>query len=172
MAATDLVTIDGAMTAAHVTKYFEDPSSFTFTFTEDPEEIAKRIEARALGADSAAALFGGDEVLSVKKNPGILNKPYKFLSVEFLPSSLDGEGLPFFALFRVADVDGALHLISCGARTVMLKAAKASQENWFPLWLKLVEVDVKNAVKGHSKPLDLVFAPDPSPVKLDDGTTF
>ena len=166
---TDLVTIDGTMTSAQVVRYFEDPSGFTFKFEEDPEEVSRRIEARTLGATSADDLFGTDTVLHARD---VLNKPFQFLSVEWRPSDLEGEGLPFFGVFKVADGNGAISLLSCGARSVVLKAAKAEAEGWFPRWLKIVEVQVKNPVKGRSLPLDLVTAPDLTPETLADGSTF
>ena len=170
---TDLVvTIDGAPTSLDVLGYLADPSKYTFRYEEDPTEIAARIEAETLAASSADDLFGeGEAVLHARD---VLNKPLQFLSVSWRPSDLEGEGLPFYALFRVTspDLGGSIRLLSCGARTVVLKAARCDQEGWFPRWLKFVEVEVKNPVKGRSKPLDLVAAPDLTPATLADGSTF
>ena len=169
-ASTDLVTIEGTMTNVDVLGYFEHPDRYEFSFAEDPAEVAARIEAETLAATSAADLFGeGQAVLHALD---VLGTPLQFLSVSWRPSDLDGEGLPFFALFKVADGNGEVRLLSCGARAVVLKAAKAAESGWFPAWLKFVEIEVKNPVKGRSKPLDLVAAPDLTPATLDDGTTF
>ena len=169
---TDLVTISGAMTDVDVLGYFADPERYEFQFEEDPAEVARRIEAEMLAATSAADLFGeGEAVLHARD---VLGKPLQFLSVSWRPSDVgeDEGGLPFYGLFRVADWDGEVRLLSCGARTVVLKAAKAASSGFFPVWLKFVEVEVKNPVKGRSKPLDLVAAPDQTPATLDDGSTF
>jgi len=164
----DLVTIDGTMTAADVIGYFEHPDQFVFNFSEDPAEISARIEAQTLGAKSLDELLGGgDEVLKAREN---LGKPFQFLSVEWRPSDMEGDGLPFYALFKLADKEGTVHLMSCGARNVVLKAAKIAAEGWFPCWLKVTEIQVKNPVKGRSAPLDLVAAP--APVFDSEGKEF
>ena len=92
----------------------------------------------------------------------MIGRPLQFVSVEWRPSDLEGDGLPFYALFKVSDAQGDISLMSCGARNVVLKAAKIAQEGWFPCWLRIVEVQVKNPVKGRSGPLELVSAPEPT----------
>jgi len=160
MTSKDLVTIDGTMTPADVIGYFGNPDGFTFNFAEDPEAVSARIEARLLSATSLDELVGGgDDVLKARDN---LGKPFQFISVEWRPSDMEGDGLPFYALFKLSDAQGNIHLMSCGARNVVLKAAKIAQEGWFPCWLRIVEVQVKNPVKGRSAPLDLVSAPEPT----------
>ena len=156
----DLVTIDGTMTHKDALAFFTNPDGFVFKWSEDPEEISRRIDAETIAATDADALFGeSEEVLKAKD---WLDKPLQFLSVDWRPSDVEGEGLPFYGLFRVATPDGTIHLLSCGAKNVVLKAAKAADLGAFPRWLKLVEVPVKNPVKGRSLPIDLVNAPDPT----------
>ena len=155
---TDLVTIDGAMSSDQVVDFFGHPDRYDFRIVEDPVEVQRRIEAATLAADSAESLFGAPEVLHARD---ILGKPYQFLGVEWRPSDIEGEGLPFFGVFKIADAGGEIHLLSCGARSVVLKAARAEQIGLFPRWLKIVEVQVKNPVKGRQAPLDLVAADPP-----------
>ena len=161
---TDLVTIEGTMTPHDVVKYFEHPDTFVFQWGEDPEEISRRIEASTLSATTAEELFGVDEVL---KGQAWIGRALQFRSMDLRPSENFDEGkpgsLPFYGLFTVATPDGEIHLLSCGARNVLLKGAKAAALGLFPIWLKLVEVQVKNPVKGQKPPLDLVPAPDPTP---------
>jgi hypothetical protein len=159
MASKDLVTIDGTMTSTDVVKYFANPGSFEFSWSEDPEEISARIDAQTLAATDADSLFGQEEVLKGKNNIGVA---FLFQSVEWRPSDIDGEGLPFYGLFHVVTAGGEKHLLSCGAKNVVLKAAKAAELGLFPCWLKLVEVKVKNPKSGFSPPLDLVTATDPT----------
>jgi hypothetical protein len=164
MPSKDLVTIDGTMTSKDALEYFEEPGKFIFKWEEDPEEISRRIDAATARASSAAELFGQEEVLKAQQ---MIGRPLHFYSVEWRPSDVgednqDGGGLPFYGLFRVADVNGETRLMSCGAKNVVLKAAKASAEGWFPLWLKIVEVQVKNPVKGRKPPLDLIAAEAPT----------
>ena len=174
MTSKDLVTIDGTMTSADAVAYFANPAGFTFRWEEDPAAIAARIEAQTLSASTADELFGEGE--AVLKGQLHIGKAYRFLSVEWRPSDNYDEtkpgSLPFYGLFKVADASGEIHLLSCGARNVVLKAAKASAEGFFPRWLKLVEVQVKNPIKGQKPPLDLVSAPDPTPNTSTEGAPF
>jgi hypothetical protein len=171
MPSKDLVTIEGTMTSRDALAWFEHPDNFTFQWGEDPEEISRRIDQQTVTAGSAADLFGEQEVL---KAQDWLGRALQFISVDWRPSDNydpDKPGsLPFYGLFKVATPDGEIHLMSCGAKNVVLKAAKASAEGWFPQWLKLVEVQVKNPVKGQKPPLDLVAAP--APVIDSDGKEF
>ena len=166
MTSKDLVTIEGTMKATDVLSYFENPAEFTFTFEEDPEAVSARIQKEIMTA-SLDELLGERVVLKGQEH---LNEPFEFRGVQWRPS--DEEGHPFYALFTVADANGEVHLMSCGATTVMLKAARISQLGGFPLWLKLVPIEVKNKVKGRKPPLDLVKAPNMTPDTSTEGEAF
>jgi hypothetical protein len=170
MSKTDLVTIEGTMQATDVVKYFEHPDNFTFKWSEDPEEMRKRIEADTMAAETPEQLFGGES--EVLKAADWIGRPLQFRTVKWVPSDVEGAGLPFYGLFTVALPNGEIRLLSCGARNVVLRAAKAAVHGWFPRWLKIVEVQVKNPVKGHKPPLDLISAPDPTPDTSTDGEPF
>ncbi len=159
MTSKDLVTIDGTMTSTDVVSYFEHPDNFTFKWSEDPEEVSRRIEAQLLGAETAEALFGGGE--DVLKGRDWIGRSMQYQGVQWRPSDVEGEGLPFYALATVVLPDGSIRLLSCGARKVVLQLATADKLALFPLWLRIVEVQVKNPIKGRSAPLELVSAPDP-----------
>jgi hypothetical protein len=137
-----------------VLEYFRDPS-VSITFDQDPEAIRSRLDAQVLNAESAEELFGGSEVIAAKQ---FLNKPFGLLSVDFLPSDIEGEGLPFYAILQIVDGNGERHTLSCGARSVVQKAAVAQANGWLPRWLKITEG--KQTAAGY-KPLDLVAAPSP-----------
>jgi hypothetical protein len=156
----ELVTIEGTMHSVDVIGFFEHPDNFVFKWSEDPEEISRRIEKETLGAATPEQLFGtNDEVLKARD---YLGRALWFQGVKWLPSDMEGDGLPFFGLFTVIFPNSDIRLLSCGARNVVLKAAKADANGWFPKWLKIVEVQVKNPVKGRSAPLDLVLADEPT----------
>lgn len=170
----DLVSIDGTMTARDALAYFEHPDQFVFNWAEDPAAVSARIEAQTLSATTGDELFGQSEM--VLKGQENIGRPFNFLSVEWRPSDNYEEtkpgSLPFYGLFKVATAEGEIHLLSCGARNVVLKAAKAADAGFFPRWLKLVEVQVKNPVKGQKPPLDLVNAPDMTPDTSTGGDPF
>jgi hypothetical protein len=123
---------------------------------EDSETIAARIDSQILAATSVEELFGESAAIHARD---YLSKAFNLLSVEWRPSSFeDGENsLPFFAVLHIVDMDGVPQVITTGARSVMMKAAKAQLEGWLPLSVRIVEADKKTA-NGY-KPLELVSAP-------------
>jgi hypothetical protein len=138
-----------------VVRYFKDPGAFKIELIqEDPDEVARRIDARLWEAGSAAELFGESEVLHGKD---YVNRPFLLTRVEFRPSDIEGQGLPFYGVFTISDYDGESHVLTCGATGVVKKAAKASSEGWLPVWVKLVKSE-KPTDAGYY-PLDLVSAP-------------
>ena len=153
------LAVQGDLDAETVLAALADPSIVLTFPTEDNEAISRRIEAQTLEATSAAELFGGGE--DVLHARDMIGRPLQFLSVEWRPSDLEGEGLPFYALVKVADTQGEVRLMSTGARNIVLKLAKAQAAGWLPQWLKVVEVTVKNPVKGRSAPLDVVLVDAP-----------
>ena len=150
-------SIDGSITAQDVLRYIESNGAYEIErIEEDPEVIAARINARIMGASSAAELFGAEaEALSAKD---YLNRPFSLVDIEWRTSS-EKDGLPFFAVFHIADIDGEAHVLTVGARTVCLKAAKAQFEGWLPVWVQLDKSD-KPTASGYY-PLDLISAPAP-----------
>ena len=86
-----------------------------------------------------------------------LAKAFTLLRVEWRPSDIEGDGLPFFAVMHIVDMNGEAQVITTGARSVCMKAAKAQHEGWLPLSVRIVQSDKKTA-SGY-QPLDLVAAP-------------
>jgi hypothetical protein len=123
---------------------------------EDSDTIAARIDSQILAASSVEELFGESSVIHARD---YLAKAFTLLSVEWRPSSFDDSenSLPFFAVLHIVDMDGVPQVITTGARSVMMKAAKAQLEGWLPLSVRIVEADKKTA-NGY-KPLELVAAP-------------
>jgi hypothetical protein len=87
-----------------------------------------------------------------------LNTPFQLLSVEWRNS--DQGGLPFYAVMQVILSDGEIVPMTTGARSVMLKAAKAHDAGWLPLWVKITKSD--KPTEAGNFPLDLVAATDPT----------
>ena len=156
--ATEITLADGEISSADVMKYLETGGSFSVRqIVEDPEAVSARINARILEASSPEELFGESKTI---KGHEYLGKPFQLLEVEWRASELDGEGLPFYGVFRICDLEGEIHVLTIGAKSVLLKAAKAASSGWLPLWLKIVQAEKKTA-SGYY-PLDLVAAPQES----------
>jgi hypothetical protein len=167
---TDVVTIDGSLTSPMVLEYLRDPEAHPYVgnMKEDPDVVAARITAQTLGADSADALFGQRTVIHGKD---VIGKAFLFTEdVSWLPSDVEGEGLPFFGVFMVADASGEHFPLTCGAKSVVLKLAKAHAEGWLPLWLKLTKSD--KATPGGFYPLDIVSAQAPATANVKGGGAF
>jgi len=145
-------TISTADVVAHLTTGAPLP-----IVVEDPETIAARIDSQILAASSVEELFGQSSAAIHARD--YLSKAFNLLSVEWRPSSFDDSenSLPFFAILHIVDMDGVPQVITTGARSVMMKAAKAQLEGWLPLSVRIVEADKKTA-NGY-KPLELVAAP-------------
>lgn len=157
---TDVVTIDGELTSSMVLAYIKDPEAHPYvaTMKEDPDVVAARITAQTLDADSAEALFGDRDVLHGKE---IVGKPFLFTDeIHWLPSDIEGEGLPFFGVFTIANASGEQFPMTCGAKSVVLKLAKAHAEGWLPKWLKITKSD--KATPAGYYPLDIVAAEAPT----------
>jgi hypothetical protein len=58
---------------------------------------------------------------------------------------------------HIATMDGEPAVLTTGARSVLLKIAKAQKENWLPIEVRLVQSEKKTA-SGY-QPLDLAAAP-------------
>jgi len=123
---------------------------------QDPETVAKRIEQRIIDAESPAALFGTDQVMHAQD---YLGQPFQLLKAEWRPS--DQGGLPFYAVLTICTTDGEVFPMTTGARTVMLKVAKADQAGWLPMtdWLRIVKSD--KPTEAGNYPLDIEAAPAP-----------
>jgi len=142
------------LTAADVIAYVESGGTKTFSVVaEDPATIAARIDAQIFEAKSIEELLGGREVIHARD---YLNKAFSLTDVEFRQSSIEGEGLPFYAVLHVVDPDGAVHVITTGARSVCMKVAKMKDAGWLPANVKLVEGD--KTANGYT-PLDIAAAP-------------
>lgn len=165
--ALPVVTVDGELTSQIVLAYFKDPEAVPYiaSFKEDPEVVAARINAQQMGAQSAEELFGPSDVLHGKEHTG---KPFLFTEVHYQPSDIEGEGLPIYGVYTVGTVDGEVKTMTCGARSVVLKLAKADAEGWLPLWLKLTKAE-KPTPAGYY-PLDVVTSKGPDTAA--DGTRF
>ena len=86
-----------------------------------------------------------------------LNKPFTLVDVSWRPSDIEGQGLPFYAVLNIVTLDGEQKVLTTGARSILMKIAKAQSEGWLPLSVKIVQSD-KKTENGY-QPLDLVAAP-------------
>ena len=153
----ELATIDQGLTSSEVLQYLADPDSVQIElFVQDPDEVRKSIDAKQLSATSLDDLLGESAVISGKNHVG---KPFQLRSVAFRQSDFDSEGLPFYAVFDAVDYDGTVQTISCGARSVVQKAAIMESRGWLPAWVKITEGKLTEA--GY-RPLDLASAPEPA----------
>lgn len=150
-------TVVDGLSSKTVLDYLVDPDSVDISVfeVEDPDAIAARITAEQIDATSAETLFGPPDVWHAED---VLGKPLTFISVTWLPSSVEGDGLPIFGVFKVADASGETHVLTCGAKSVVLKLAKADYEGWLPRRLKLVQAE-KTTGSGRL-PYDLIDAPE------------
>lgn len=147
-------TVDSAISSEDVILYVSSGGHHHLPLLqEDPEAIAARIDAQIVGASSFEELMGGTEVLHAQD---YLNVPFRLDKVEWRPS--DQGTLPFFAVLTIVDADGEQLVMTCGARTVMLKAATMAKNDWLGRWVKIIE-DGKTA--AGNTPLNLVAANDP-----------
>ena len=155
MAGKDIVTIDEPISSAQVVAYMKDPSSIDLTvFVEDPDAVAARIMRQTLDANSAEALFGEPETWKAEDHIG---EPLQFHSVAWLPSErAESGGFPIFGVFSVADLSGETHVLTCGAKSVVQKQAKADAEGWLPRWLSIVKAE--KPTRAGYYPLDVVAA--------------
>ena len=130
-----------------------DRTKFVFT-ASDPAETAKRIAERDLNAATLDELLGGgSDTISGRD---YLNKPFQLNGVEWQPSDIAGEGLPFYAVLHVVTLDGEPKVITTGAISVVRKVAVMAQNQWLPAWVKMTKGAKTEA--GY-EPLDLVKAP-------------
>jgi hypothetical protein len=151
----DIVAIDGNLSALDVLKFIETGGKVKITVPqESPEIIAERINRQILEASSAEELFGGRTVTPLKD---YLGKPFQLTDVEWRPSEYEGEGMPFYAIMHAVTMDGEMLTLSTGARSILLKAAKAQAEGWLPRWVRAVQSEKKT--EAGYQPLDLVDAP-------------
>lgn len=107
---------------------------------------------RVLGATSVDELFAEDTLEPARD---FLGQPLIIHSVEWRSSEFEGEGIPIYAIVKATDRAGAVHTISCGARSVCLKLAKAGAQNWLPLTAQFIR---REQTKSGYYPLDLVAA--------------
>jgi hypothetical protein len=70
----------------------------------------------------------------------------------------------------VANADGERFPLTCGAKSVVLKLAKAHAEGWLPLWLKITKAE--KATPGGFYPLDIVGAKAPADAVVPGGDAF
>ena len=156
----EIVTIKELSTAAIVDLFSSGnihKANVTFqAASENPEETAKKIALRDINASSVDELLGGGaDVINGKT---YINKPFLVESVEWQPSDFEGEGLPFYAVCHIVDLDGETHVLTCGATTVVRKLAVMAHNGWFPQWVKITKGP--KTANGY-EPLDLTKAPSP-----------
>ena len=149
----EMAVPDSSITTADVVAFITTGAPIPIV-AEDPETIAARIDAQILAAGSVEELFGETTVIHARD---YLAKAFTLLRVEWRPSDIEGDGLPFFAVMHIVDMNGEAQVITTGARSVVMKAAKAQHEGWLPLQVRIVQSDKKTA-SGY-QPLDLVAAP-------------
>ena len=156
---TDLakVTVDTSVTASQVLEYIQSGGAVQIAFIEEnPEDVARRINARILNASSPEELFGDAKVIHARD---YLNRPFQLLAIDWRPSDIDGEGFPFYGVFQIADVNGEVHVLTTGAKSVLMKAAVAEKNGWLPLWVQIQKSDKPTAAGNF--PLDMNSAPEP-----------
>jgi hypothetical protein len=130
-----------------------DKSKFVFTVA-NPEETARRIAERDLNAQSLDELLGGgSDAISGRD---YINKPFQLTGVEWQPSDIVGDGLPFYAVLHIVSMDGEPKVLTTGALSVVRKVAVMASKGWLPAWVKIVKGAKTEA--GY-EPLDLVKAP-------------
>lgn len=120
----------------------------------DPEQAARRIAQRDIAANSLDELLGTSDTISGRD---YVNRPFTLLSVEWQPSEIDGDGLPFYAVLHGVNLDGEAITITTGAITVVRKVAIMDCRAWFPAAVKITKGPKTDA--GY-EPLDLVKAPE------------
>ena len=150
-------TVDGDISSTDVLLYVSSDGAHSITHVvQDPEQVAKRIESRILNADSEAALFGSDQVLHAQDYIG---QPFQLMKVEWRTS--DQGGLPFYVVLTILTPDGEILPMTTGARTVMLKVARADQIGAVPSagWLRITKSD--KPTEAGNFPLDIESAPAP-----------
>jgi hypothetical protein len=143
-------TIDGEITSDDVVRYVESGGTYEIALVkQDPEQVAQRINAKIIGASSAAELFGDNQVLHAQD---YLGTPFQLLSVEWRNSDL-GEGLPFYAVMQIATTEGEVLTMTTGAQSVCLKVAVAAAKGFLPTWVKIVKSD--RPTEAGNYPLDI-----------------
>jgi len=153
--------IDEELTTKAVLDLFAsgDLSSKKFSIkASDPAETARRIADREINAQSFEELVGGSGDVIHARN--YLNKPFQLNGVEWQLSDIEGEGAPFYAVLHIVTTDGEIAVMTCGASTVMRRAAVIAANGWFGRWVKIVK-ETKTA-NGY-EPLTLVEAPEAVP---------
>ena len=151
-------TVDGDITSDDVLRFVQTGDSDRILNTvADPETVARRIEQRIIDADSLASLLGTDTVLHARD---YLNTPFRLLKVEWRPSDKN-DGMPVYAVLTIADADGDVMPMTCGARSVVLKLAKMDSAGWVDEqpWVKIVQGDKPTEAGNYT--LDLQAAPAP-----------
>jgi hypothetical protein len=147
--------MDAGLTASDVIKFVESGGTYSIPISqEDPAVISARIDAQIFEATSVEELFGEREVIH---GQDYLNKPFTLVDVAWRPSDIEGQGLPFYAVLTIVTIDGEQKVLTTGARSILMKIAKAQSEGWLPLSVKIVQSD-KKTENGY-QPLDLVAAP-------------
>ena len=122
----------------------------------DREETARRIAEQDANAQSKEELLGKNAI----SGKNFVNKPFELRSGEWQRGEdqyAEG-GVGFYAVLHGADQKGSTVTITCGASTVMRKAAVLAQKGWLPAWVKITQ----------GKPNDAGFFP----LGLDDATEF
>ena len=151
-------TVDGDITSDDVLRFVQTGDSDRILNTvADPEAVARRIEQRIIDADSLASLLGTDTVLHARD---YLNTPFRLLKVEWRPSDKN-DGMPVYAVLTIADADGDVMPMTCGARSVVLKLAKMDSAGWVDEqpWVKIVQGDKPTEAGNYT--LDLIATPAP-----------
>ena len=157
------VTVDGEITTTEALRALTDPTYQLPDFERDPETVQAEMDARVLSAESVDDLFGERaEALHAKDYIG---RPFLLSGIAGWRPSDQPDGGPVFVVLDIVTADGEKRVMTTGARAIMLRVAKASQEGWLPLWVRVVE-DPPTAA-GY-RPLNLARAEAPS----DTGGAF
>jgi hypothetical protein len=155
MAGKSIVPITDKFGSAEIVALFEsgeiDKVEFAFQFA-DPAETARRIEEQELNATSVETLLGGGTVAG-KEHVG---KPFKIDAVDWFPTKKADAAIKVYAVLRGHDFDGEVVTITCGARSVMRKAAIMDARGWLDKqYVKITSTPLESG----NEALDLTMVP-------------
>ena len=167
---TDLV-VAGSLSSALVVELFAtgEINSAELIFTNapvDPATAQANISARRHAAKSLEELLDGGKLISGKD---FTNRPFQIETVEWRPSDIEGEGLPFYAVLGVVDANGEAKKIGVGAKSVVESVSIGDTNGWFGVgnewpWVKFTSIPLEKDGKLTGRnALELHVADGPFP---------
>ena len=159
--------VEAQVTSSDIVQWFADPEAHPIQFfKEDPEVVQRRIESQELNASSLSELLGNETALH---GEDVVGRIFQLLSCDWRPTDEAlGGSMPVFGVFKIAFADGSIETLTCGARSVVRRAAIAQMRGWLPAWMTIKAIP--SATKGYSPILELVAAE--APVAVPGGEPF